>query len=148
MAEQGPLHAVAVAAEERLRTGGPTEDAPLAKGGAPQSDAFEVNGEVASREEGAHRLPDHAGVVGTAAAGHGHPLGNPAGLNVSEPPVGQSLDLEVDVAEAAGSVERQFGTMDEHGWIVDVTAHGRERCVPLLQARRLPLDQADGPGEP
>ncbi len=67
---------------------------------------------------------------------------------MTEPPVGQSLDLEVDVAEAAGSVERQFGTIDEHRGIVDVTAHGCERCVSLLQARRLPLDEADGPGEP
>ncbi len=155
VAEHGALQAAAVAARVRLGAGGGAEDAPLAQQRAPRLHPLEVGRDVAGGEEGAHRLADDDGILGAAAAGQGHrlvdpghALGHPPRLDVGQPTVGQGLDLEVDVAEAPGPVERQLGPFAEHGRVADVAAQRRQRHPPLFDARLFVLHQAYGAPEP
>ena len=155
MAQQGALHAAAVAAQVRLRPGCGAEDAPLPQQWAPRLHPLEVGGDVARGVERAHRLRHDAGVLRATPAGqghrlveHGHALGHPARFHPGQPTVGQGLDLEVDVAEAPRPVEGQVGSFDEHGRVADVATQTRQRHPPLLDAGWLVLDQADGPAVP
>jgi hypothetical protein len=111
--QQRRRHAVAVAAEERLGPGGRPQDAALVERPGPCLGPLEVAGVVTRRVEGAHGHAHDTGVLGATSAGqghglvdHAHPLGHLAGLHSGEATVGQGLDLQIDVAEAAGTVER------------------------------------------
>ena len=138
-------------------TGAPGRDrdeAAPAKQMRPGPGPLEVGGVVAGGEERADRLGRGIGVIGLAArqrhrlVEQRHPVGDPAGLHVGQPRVGQRLGLEVDVTEPAGAIERQFRRRQQLGGVVDVTSHSGHRHPSLLQARRLVLDEASGPSEP
>ncbi len=120
----------------------------------PRAGPLEVGGVVARGEERAHRLAGGLHVVGRSARqGHGlvqqrHAFGDPPRLHVGQAGVGESLGLEVHVAEPAGPVEGQLGAGEQRRRVVHVAAQRCHRHPPLLDARGLVLDQAGGPQEP
>ena len=148
------LHAVAMAGQEHGPARDERDEAAPAKQISPGSSPSEIGGVVARGEEGADRLGRGIGVIRLAARQRHrfveqcHAVGNPTGLHVGQPGVGQRLRLEVDVTEPTGAIERQFRSRQELSRVIDVTSHPRHRHPTLLQARRLVFDKASRPSEP
>ncbi|MDQ3643911.1 MAG: hypothetical protein M3356_00135 [Actinomycetota bacterium] len=154
LAEQRGLHGVAMVADQDRDAGPVTEQPAAAQHVDPGGGAVEVASEVAGGEERAHRLAGDLVVVrGAAGEGHrlveqSHALLDPSGLHVGEARVGQRLRLEVDIAETTGPVQGEGGVGEENVRVVDIASERRDRHPPLLEARRLVLDQPPGPDEP